>query len=72
MFRDLDEPKVRKNYNLQQSLIDEAKLILGASTETEAIELALQLAAFGGTMAQGTSEMLGEEYLDDFGFGATE
>lgn len=68
----LDEPTVRKNYNLHQSLIDEAKEVLGVDTETEAIETALALTSFGHRLARGTAEMLGETHHDGLGLGGAE
>lgn len=68
----LNEPTVRKNYNLHQSLIDEAKEALGVDTETEAIETALALTSFGHKLARGTAEMLGETHHEDLGLGEPE
>lgn len=68
----LNEPTVRKNYNLHQSLIDEAKEALGVDTETEAIETALALTSYGHKLAKGTAEMLGETHRDDLGLGESE
>lgn len=68
----IDEPTVRKNYNLHQSLIDEAKEALGVDTETEAIETALALTSYGHKLAKGTAEMLDETHHDELGLGDSE
>jgi len=44
-----------------------AKEILGAATETEAIDGALDLLIYGEALARGTEEMDGEEYVDVLG-----
>jgi hypothetical protein len=64
---DTDERPTRKNYYLRQSKIDLAKEILGARTETEAVEGALDLLIYGEALAAGTEEMAGEEYRDVLG-----
>ena len=63
----VDEPKVKKSYNLTQSVIDAAREALGVGTETEAIDLALRLVAYGESMARATGDLLGEEYHDELG-----
>lgn len=42
-----EEAPKRKNYRLLQSKLDAAKKVLGTKTETETIEHALDLVAFG-------------------------
>ena len=62
-----DEKPRRKNHYLYQSKIDMAKKILGAKTETEALDGALDILIYGEAMARGTEEMEGEEYMDVLG-----
>jgi len=62
---DQAEKPVRKNFYLYQSKVDMARKILGAKTETEAINRALDLVNFGEVLARGTREMYGWEYEDD-------
>lgn len=64
---DPEEKPTRKNHYLYQSKIDMAKEILGAKTETEALNGALDLLIYGEAMARGTEEMEGEEYNDVLG-----
>lgn len=66
---DPDEKPRRKNHYLHQSKIDMAKEILGATTETEALEGALDLLIYGEALARGTEEMEGEQYVDVLGIG---
>lgn len=61
-----EKPK-RKNHYLYQSKIDMAKKILGASTETQALDGALDMLIYAEAMARGTEEMEGEEYVDVLG-----
>lgn len=63
-----EKPK-RKNHYLYQSKIDMVKEILGAATETEALDRALDLLIYGEALARGTEEMEGEEYVDVLGLG---
>ena len=51
--------KRAKSYRLEQRKIDRAKRILGVSTETETIEQALDLVAFGHALASGTRALVG-------------
>ncbi|HSW29459.1 MAG TPA: hypothetical protein VLH75_08270 [Longimicrobiales bacterium] len=46
--------KARKNYRLTQSKLDVAQRVLGTRTETETIEQALDLVAFGERLARRT------------------
>jgi hypothetical protein len=64
---DPNEKPRRKNHYLYQSKIDMAKEILGATTETEALDGALDLLIYGEALARGTEEMEGEEYRDVLG-----
>jgi hypothetical protein len=61
------EKPTRKNHYRYQSKIDMAKEILGARTETEALDGALDLLIYGEALARGTEEMEGEEYRDVLG-----
>lgn len=61
------EKPTRKNHYLYQSKIDMAKEILGAKTETEALDGALDLLIYGEALARGTEGMEGEEYNDVLG-----
>jgi len=61
------EKPTRKNHYLYQSKIDMAREILGARTETEALDAALDLLIYGEALARGTEEMFGEEYNDVLG-----
>ena len=60
------EPLMRKNFRLHQSKIDEAKKVLGASTETETIEQALDLVLFGEKLLTGIDRMRGKHLIDIF------
>jgi hypothetical protein len=60
------EPLTRKNFRLHQSKIDEAKRLLGASTETETIEQALDLVVFGERLLAGVDRMRGKRLVDIF------
>lgn len=57
----------RKNHYLHQQKLDLAKQILGVTTETDAIDMALDLVIYGETMALGTESMEGETYHDVLG-----
>lgn len=61
-----EEPPMRKSYRLRQSKIDRAREILGASTETETIERALDLVAFGEELRVGVDAMRGIHPVDVF------
>lgn len=61
---------VRKNLRLTQEKIDRAKRILGTRTETETIELALDLVAFRREMLEGLERIAGSGAIQDiFGEG---
>jgi propanediol dehydratase small subunit len=64
------EKATRKNYYLHQSKIDLVKAIVGASSETEAVEAALDALIYGEALAVGTEAMGGEEYHDVLGLGS--
>jgi hypothetical protein len=61
---DRAEPLTRKNFRLHQSKIDRAREILGTSTETETIEQALDLVAFGDRLLAGVDRMRGKRLVD--------
>lgn len=61
------EKPIRKNYYLYQSKVELAKEILGAKTETEAVDGALDVLIYGEALARGTESMAGEEYNDVLG-----
>lgn len=61
------EKRTRKNHYLHQSKLDLAKKVLGAKTETEALDKALDLVIYGELMAKGTERMVGEDYHDVLG-----
>jgi hypothetical protein len=61
---DVHEALTRKNFRLPQSKIDRARKILGAATETETIEQALDLVAFGERLAAGVDRMRGKKLAD--------
>jgi hypothetical protein len=61
------EPLRRKNYRLHQSKLDSAQQVLGTRTETETIERALDLVAFGERLVTGTRRARGRAWKDVFG-----
>jgi hypothetical protein len=61
------ERPVRKNHYLYQSKIDMAREILGATSETETLDRALDLLIYGEALARGTEEMAGDSYEDVLG-----
>ena len=61
------EKPTRKNFYLHQSKVDLAKALLGARSETEAVEAALDALIYGEALAAGTIVMAGEEYNDVLG-----
>ena len=63
---DREEPLKRKNYRLPQSKIDRVREILGTETETETIERALDLVAFGEQLQAGVDRMRGKHLVDIF------
>jgi hypothetical protein len=62
-----DEKPKRKNHYLYQSKLDMARKILGARTETEALDGALDMLIYGEALSKGTEAMAGEEYIDVLG-----
>ena len=62
-----DETPKRKNYRLHQAKLDAARKVLGTATETETIERALDLVAFGERLASGTKRARGRPWRDIFG-----
>jgi hypothetical protein len=61
------EQPTRKNYRLHQSKLDAARDVLGTRTETETIERALDLVAFGERLASGTKRARGRPWRDVLG-----
>jgi hypothetical protein len=57
--------KVRKNLRLTQAKVDRARRILGAATETETIEQALDLVAFRQEVVSGVRRLAGSGSLRD-------
>ena len=49
----------KKNFRLHQSKIDRARRLLGTRTETETIEKALDMIAFGSAVADGIRGLYG-------------
>lgn len=64
-----EETLARKNFRLHQSKIDRARMILGTETETETIEEALDLVAFGERLLAGVDRMRGKKLIDIFAEG---
>lgn len=54
-----DTGTTRKNLRLTQAKIDEAKRVLGTRTETETVEMALDLVAFRNEMHEGIRRIAG-------------
>ena len=50
---------VRKNFRLDQARLDAARKALGATTETEAIETALDLVLFRKELVDGVDALVG-------------
>ncbi len=57
---------IRKNYRLHQAKIDRAREIPGIPTETETIEQAPDLVAFGDRLLAGVERMRGKRLVDVF------
>lgn len=55
--------KVRKNLRLTQSKLDQARKILGAESETDAVEQALDLVAFRDEVLAGVRRLSGGHRL---------
>ncbi len=60
------EAPVKKNLRLHQSKIDEARRLLGTRTETETIEVALDLVVFRNELVAGVEAMRGVHLVDLF------
>ena len=56
---------VRKNVVMDQRKLDVARRALGADTETEAIDRALDLVAFGEELAKGFAAVRRSDGVDD-------
>lgn len=65
--RTRSEGRKRKNYRLPQTKLDDARRVLGTTTETETIERALDLVVFGGRLASGTARARGRAWNDVVG-----
>lgn len=63
---DKETPR-RKNMRLHQSKIDRAMKLLGTRTETETIEMALDMVAFRNSLVEGIRGMRGAGLVDVFG-----
>ncbi|HEX9704275.1 MAG TPA: hypothetical protein VGA20_03390 [Gemmatimonadales bacterium] len=57
--------KVRKNLRLTQAKLSRARRILGAATETETVERALDLVAFRAEVVAGVRRLAGGHRLRD-------
>lgn len=55
------EERVSRTYRLRLSKVEKARRALGAATDTETIERALDLAVFQRELVDGTRAMLGVE-----------
>ncbi len=60
-----EQPR-KKNLRLHQSKINEAKAILGTTTETETIETALDLVIFRQELIEGVRAMRGANLVNLF------
>jgi hypothetical protein len=58
---DVDTPKTSRTFRLSGSKIRAAQEILGVSTATAAIEMALDMVVFRQELVDGTAAMLGVE-----------
>ena len=57
--------RVRKNFRLTQAKLDRARRLLGADTETETIEQALDLVAFREEVLAGVRRLAGKRLMRD-------
>ena len=57
--------RVRKNLRLDQAKLDRARRILGAATETETVERALDLVTFRQEAIAGVRRLAGSKTLRD-------
>jgi hypothetical protein len=60
------ETPAKKNFRLYQSKIDRAKQALGADTETDTINQALDFVIFRDELVKGVRAMKGAELVDIF------
>lgn len=67
MSKDSYERPKRKNFRLSQDKIDRVREVLGAATETEAVDQALDLVLFRDELVRGVRAMEGVELIDVFG-----
>lgn len=58
-------PKVRKNFRLTQAKLTRAQRILGAVTETDTVEQALDLVAFRQELIDGVRRAAGTRSMRD-------
>ena len=56
---------VRKNVVMDQRKLDEARRVLGVTTETEAIDVALDLVSFRGEVVRGIAAVRREGGIED-------
>jgi hypothetical protein len=57
--------RARKNFRLNQAKLDRARRVLGARSETETIEQALDLVAFRHEVLEGVRRLAGARSLRD-------
>ena len=62
----VNEAPKKKNLRLHQSKIDQAKEILGTATETETVEVALDLVVFRKELVEGVRAMRGVNLVNVF------
>jgi hypothetical protein len=55
----------RKNLRLTQEKIDRARHILGTTTETETVEVALDLVVFRAEVLEGLEKLAGSNVVQD-------
>jgi hypothetical protein len=60
-----EERRVRKNMRIRQGLLDRARTILGAKTETETVEQALELVTFREEVVTGIRRIAGSRSTRD-------
>ena len=65
------EAKRIKRFRIDQAKIDRAMQLLGTRTEAETIEVALDLVAFGPSLAEGIRAMKGAGLVDVFAAGSS-
>jgi hypothetical protein len=67
----MSEAMRTKRFRIDQEKIDRAMQRLGARTEAETIEVALDLVAFGPILAEGVRAMKGAGLVDVFAEGSS-